>query len=195
MGAKRMNPAIRWIGIIVAGLALAAAGRLGWSTGRAPLLTELANQDNAHTREKLRTFERTAEVLQDAQDRGDALYSTLAARLAEIDQLTKEKHHAIANVTTGRACLGGPALRLLSTAPGLSVSGLAQAPGGAAATDAAAATDTDNTGIVSTDSDIAGWAIDAGAQFEVCRARLDALIDWYLKPTTPTSPAAPDHAH
>lgn len=177
-----MNPVTRWVGIIVAGLALAAAGWLGWSTGRAPLLTQLADQDNAHTREKLRTFERTAEVLQAAQDRGDALTITLAARQADIDQLSKEKRNAIAKVTTGRACLDGAALRLLSTAPGLRVIGITQAPGIAAAAGAAVAPDTDITGIVSTDADIASWAIDAGAQHEVCRARLDALIDWALKP-------------
>lgn len=174
-----MNPVTRWIGIIVAGLALAAAGWLGWSTGRAPLLADLATQDAAHTREKLRSLERAAEVLKDAQDRGDALTITLAARQADIDQLQKEKHHAIAKVTTGRACLDGAALRLLSTAPGLSVSGIAQAPGSAAAEGGATATDTD----------IADWAVDAGAQYEVCRARLDALIDWHAQ-----SPATPQPA-
>lgn len=187
-----MNPVTRWVGIIVAGLALAAAGWLGWSTGRAPLLTDLANQDAAHTREKLRTFERTAEVLKDAQDRGDALTITLAARQADIDQLSKEKRNAIAKVTTGRGCLDGAALRLLSTAPGLSVSGITQAPGIAAAAGAAVAPDTDiadDGAVTSTDADIVGWAIDAGAQYEVCRARLDALIDWHVKPAPATHPA------
>lgn len=169
--------------LILAGVALAAAGSVVWHTARAPLLVELAQLDRDHTREKLRTFERAAEVLQDAQDRGDALTNTLAARQADIDQLQKDKHHAIQNVTTGRTCLSGPALRLLSTAPGLSVSGITQAPGITAAAGGAAAADTDIAGIVSTDTDIASWAVDAGAQYEVCRAKLDVLIDWHLKPS------------
>lgn len=192
--------------LIVAGVALVAAGSVVWHTARAPLLVELAQQDSAHTREKLRIVERAAEVLKDAQDRGDALTNTLAQRQTEIDQLSREKRNAVAKVTSGRACLTGPALRLLSTAPGLSVSGIAPAPGSAAAAGEAAAPNTDNaadniadiangTGIVSTDADIAGWAIDAGAQYETCRDRLDALIDWHLKPPAATSPAETAHDH
>ena len=147
-------------------LAPAATFGLGWSAGRSPLQTRLAEQDSAHTREKLRTFEQAAEVLKTAQDRGDALTITLAQRQAWIDQLTREKRHAVSTVTTGRACLDGPALRLL---------------GGAAAADAPIATDTD----------ITGWSLDAGAQYETCRARLDALIDWHATPTL-TTPTPPD---
>jgi len=190
-----MNTTItRWIVLLVAGCALTSSGWLGWTTGRAPLLTELAEQDTAHTKEKLRTFERAAEVLQDAQDRGDALTTTLAQRQNQIDQLTREKHNAIAKVTTGRTCLSEPALRLLNSAPGLSVSGLTPATGIAAAAGATVAPNTDINNVVSTDADITGWAIDAGSQYEICRARLDALIDWHLK-TPPATPATAESTH
>ncbi|MEO8120067.1 MAG: hypothetical protein ABI606_12195 [Rhodoferax sp.] len=167
--------------LLIAGLTFAAGVGIGWSTGRAPLHTELAEQDNAHTREKFKSLERTAEVLQSTQVRGDALTTLLAKRQTSIDQLTREKRDAVSKVTTGRACLGGPALRLLNSAPGLSVSGIAPAASSAAAADGAAAAHTDNdsdNALVSTDTDLAGWAIDAGAQYEICRARLGALIDW-----------------
>ena len=162
-----------------------AAGATAWTVGRAPLLTQLAQQEATYTREKLRTSERTAEVLQAANDRGDQLLNVLELRQADINQLAREKRDAINKVTTGRACLGESALRVLNTAPGLRVRGVAPTVSSTAAAGAAAAAYTDIgdvSDIVSTDTDIATWAIDAGAQYEVCRARLDALIDWHLQP-------------
>ncbi len=167
---------------LLAAAVLTTVFSVGWKAGRAPLQTRLAEQDSTHTREKLRTFEQAAQALQTAQDRGDALTNTLAQRQASIDQLTREKRHAVSTVTTGRACLDGPALRLLDGAPGIRVAHLPPTASGAAAADAPIATDTD----------ITGWSLDAGAQFETCRARLDALIDWHAAPalTTPTPPDA-----
>ena len=176
-----MNIIARGIIIIVACLSLSAAGWTGWTTGRAPLLTQLAQQDAAYNTEKFQAQVLAAQALKVAQDRGDALTNTLAIRQSEIVQLTREKRNAISQVTTGRACLDSAALRLLNTAPGLSVSGIPQTTGSVVAAGAAAATDTDIAGVVSTDADIASWAIDAGSQYEVCRARLDALIDWSFK--------------
>ena len=170
-------------GLLLAGCALFASGSVLWQVARAPLLTQLAEQDAAHTREKLRTFERSAEVLQAANERGDQLTNALELRQGLVNQLAREKRDAIHKVTTGRACLGEPALRLLNSAPGLSVRGLAPATSGPAAAGAATAPNTDNGGApasTATDTDIASWVIDAGAQYEVCRARLDALIDWHL---------------
>nr|WP_295782206.1 hypothetical protein [Rhodoferax sp.] len=169
--------------LYLAGAALVAATSIGWTVGRAPLLTQLAQQETTYAREKLRTFERTAEVLQDANDRGDQLVTVLELRQADINQLAREKRDAITKVTTGRTCLNESALRLLSSAPGLSVRGLAPAVSSPSAAGAAPATDS----IITTDTDIATWAIDAGAQYEVCRTRLDALIDWHLKPTPPAT--------
>ena len=171
--------------LLLAGCVLVAAGSAVWQVARAPLLTQIAEQDAAHTREKLRTLERAAEVLQAAVDRGDQLTNSLELRQAQINQLAREKHDAMQKATTGRTCLGEPALRLLNGAPGLSVRGLTPATGSTAAEGGAVATHTNITEVTSTDTDIASWAVDAGAQFEVCRARLDALIDWNLEKKTP----------
>ncbi len=173
-----MNSSVlRMLGVLLLGVAL------GWYTGRAPLQTKLAEQEATTAKEHFRTAQRTAEVLKDAQDRGDVLSAALLANQTEVDQLKRKKHDAVAKVTTGRPCLYGPALRLLSSAPGLSVNGLTPAPSSAAAEGQAATADTDNQGdqntIVSTDADLTSWAIDAGAQYKVCRTRLDALIDWH----------------
>lgn len=170
--------------MILAGVALVAAGSVVWHTAQAPLLVKLAQLDRDHTREKLKTIERNTEVLQAANDRGDQLVDVLDVLQDQINQLAREKRDALNKVTTGRTCLGEPALRLLNSAPGLQVSGLAPAVSSPAAADATAAP---NTNIVSTDTDIATWAVDAGAQYGVCRARLDALIDWHLTPALPAT--------
>ncbi|MES2948641.1 MAG: hypothetical protein V4858_08865 [Pseudomonadota bacterium] len=180
-----ISSVLRMPSLYLAGAAMVAAASVGWTVGRAPLLTQLAQQDGAHTREKLRSFERAAEVLQDANDRGDQLITALELRQADINQLAREKRDAITKVTTGRTCLGESALRLLNSAPGLSVSGLAPAVSGTVAAGTAAAPDS----VVSSDTEVATWIVDAGAQYEVCRTRLNALIDWHLQPAPPATPA------
>lgn len=125
------------------------------------------------------------------QARGDALTTALLASQTQIDQLSQEAHRGIKTETTGRACLGSGALRVLNSAPGLRTelapaSG-AVATGGApapAADDAGSPrTDTSDGGDeFATDTQVGDWAIDAGAQYEVCRTRLDKLIDWHGAP-------------
>lgn len=134
---------------------------------------------------------RTAFVaLQAAQARGDALSAGLLVQQVQIDQLNQESHRAITTATTGRTCLDAAALRVLKHAPGITTATVPQAASSAAATLAstarAAGDGTDfNTGAsaasdasVSTDTQVATWAVDAAARFEICRTRLDALIAW-----------------
>jgi prophage endopeptidase len=165
--------------LLVLGLVLMSAGAavLGWSLGRAPLQVQLAQQTADHASEKRLAAEKATSDLQAAQARGDALSTGLLNQQARIDQLTMEARRAIPQVTTGRPCLGPAALRVLDSAPGLDVAGLPPAAGGAAA----------EGGPIATDTDIAGWAVDAGAAYEVCRARFGALIDWHALPLAPES--------
>jgi prophage endopeptidase len=147
----------------------AGAFVLGWNQGRAPLKVLLAELSASYAKGKRLAAERAISDLQAAQARSDALSAGLLHQQATIDQLKTEARRAIPQVTTGRPCLGPAALRVLDGAPGLDVAGLPPAAGGAAA----------EGGPVATDTDIAGWAVDAGAAYEVCRARFDALIDWH----------------
>ncbi|MCB8748355.1 hypothetical protein LHU53_15750 [Rhodoferax sp. U2-2l] len=121
--------------------------------------------------------------LQAEQARGDALTTGLLTQQAQIDQLTQEAHRAISTHTTGRTCLDSAALRVLKRAPGITLvpaptSGTAAAYGPATgvADDSSAAITAD---VFATDTQVADWGIDAGAQYEVCRTRLDKLIDWH----------------
>jgi hypothetical protein len=182
-----MSELMKWMGLSFAGnwviyaclaATTAGGGMLGWTLGRAPLQVQMARQTTAYTASQAAAAQLAAAILQGAQARGDALTVGLLNQQAQIDQLKTEKRNAIAKATTGKPCLNGTALRLLTNAPGLSVRDLSPATGGAAAAGEPVATDTD----------VAFWIVDAGAAFEVCRARLDALIDW--TPSTP-NPAKP----
>ena len=178
--------------LVLVGVALAAAGSAVWHTAQAPLLVKLAEADRDRTRQLLRASEDTITRLQVANARGDELTLTLLKREDQINKLSREQHDAIAKATTGRPCLGGPALRLLNSAPGLNVAGMPTAPSSPAAAGAATAANPDYQDLSATDADITGWSIDVGAQYEICRGRLDALIDWHPNPPAPTSPAIGD---
>lgn len=165
-----------WKPLAMAALVSAAlAGYVAWTLGRAPLAVELAEAREASARQQTAIAQAYAKALLSAQQRGDRLTTQLAQGQRQIDQLQKDRRDAIAHATTGRTCLDGAALRVLHGAPGLRVAGFPEAASGAAAADAGTAADTNHT----SDADIGRWAIDAGAQYEQCRQRLDALIDWH----------------
>lgn len=124
------------------------------------------------------------DALQAAQVRGDALSTELLVRTGEIDQLKEESHRAISKATTGRTCLDGAAVRVLQRAPGITTVP-APTSGAAAAGEPVASAGGDGgwgADSVSTDTQVATWAVDAASAFEVCRTRLDALIDWHATP-------------
>jgi hypothetical protein len=110
------------------------------------------------------------ERLQSAKERGDALEIRLAEE-AETRQI-QEKTHAveIKRLTRDRPCLDAPVVRLLNASPGLPAGRQSVPPpaGGSADPDAGPATDTD----------VAVWINGARKQYDTCRSRLDALIDF-----------------
>jgi hypothetical protein len=151
------------------------------------------------------TAEATVQALQAAKARGDVLALRLATAETNLVTLTREKTDALRLATTGRTCLRGAALRVLDGAPGIrlavvppaafdsaaahaaaaSAAGDADQLGAATAAGAGTAGETDATAdLTTTDTQAGAWMLAAGAQFETCRARLHALID-YLAPSTP----------
>lgn len=168
-----------WLGLIPYLLALAIGAGAAWPVARAPLQADIAElrKTNADLREANAETARLAALaaaakLQRAQATGDAASARLAAALAANSQLTQEKKHALKAATDGRACLSERALRLLNGAPGLTVAAPAAGLPAPAGQPAAAG------GITATDTDIAGWALDAGKQHEACRQQLAELIGW-----------------
>lgn len=142
------------------------------------------NRNNAWLANQAKTERTAKEALQAAQTRGDEFSRTLLKQQDQIIQLKSEKLHAIALATTGRLCLNGPALRLLDQAPGINLRRLPPAPGSAAAAGGSAAPaggDGDADAEYASDTQAALWIAEAGARYEVCRARLDALIGWHAR--------------
>lgn len=158
--------------------ALVALGAwAGHSLGRAPLLVELAEVRQAHAETGKLQALASARGLSQAQQRGDALTTRLVTRQAQIDQLRKQQHDAIQALTTGRYCLSADAVRVLNSADAPTNGGpvdVPPPPGSAAAED----------GTFATDTDVGQWSVHAKAQYDICRGRLDALIDFDAAPST-----------
>lgn len=153
-------------------LVFAVGTAAGGYVGRLPLHTELAQLRTTHAETDRVAALAAAKGLQQAQQRGDALTTTLVQRQAQINQLQKDKRDALNRLTTGRACLGAAAVRVLNQPASPADAGpepVPTAPGDAAAAGAAFATD----------ADVGHWAIAARAAHDTCRQRLDALIDWH----------------
>ncbi len=131
---------------------------------------EQAQQQQKHLQDQLAQQQRATQTLQAAQQRGDDLTRQLAQAQAQITQLSESQRHAITRVTAGRACLGAAAVSLLNQPTDV------PAP---SADTAAASSVADASGPAATDADVMGWAIAAREQYDTCRARLDALIDWH----------------
>lgn len=171
----------------VAWLVLVALGALaGWELGRMPLQVDLAELRTAHAETARLAARSAANTLQQAQQRGNALTDELAQRQVQIDQISREKRDAINRLTTGRACLSSAAVRLLNQPEDFGDYGhqpVLPAPPGSA--DAAG-------GAFASDVDVGQWAITARAQYDTCRQRLNALIDWHAA-TTPHPSAANAH--
>lgn len=154
---------------VVLGAFFAGLGA-GWDVTRVHYAAEIADTQRARAQEEASAATAATARLQAAQRRGDALETRLAG--LEADRQTQTRKHAneIERLTTGRPCLNGGTVRLLNQpGPGIRL-GLVPAPAGEPpAADAAAASDTD----------VAGWIDGTRQQYDTCRGRLQALIDWH----------------
>lgn len=156
---------------------------------QAPLRAQLAELRQANAQAQTKALRDQALRIQQAQARTDDLAQKLGTALQLNDQLTQEKTDALKSATVGRACLSDRALRVLNGSPGIRVTGLDGMPPTGPRADAASAstaTDPDTAGLIVTDTGIATWSVTAGKQYEACRLRLNALIDWHEAQPSPT---------
>ena len=192
--------ATKMVGIGLALVLAALAG--GWLNGVfkareiAALETALQTVKREHAEQWRLLAERAAADLQAAQARGDVLTEELMAATRAAELLRGELHEQIDLATQGRACLDAAALRVLDRAPGIAARPVPAAPRRAAAAGGAqpAADPTQPAGGAqlgaelepdersASDTDLARWALSAGARYDECARRLDALIDWHDKP-------------
>ena len=159
--------------VLAAATALVAGGggyALGHRLAKADGDAALAKVQRDHATLETKAAEAALARLQEAQARGDALEERLAVEEASRQSQALEHAREIKRLTTGRPCLNAGTVRLLNESAGRPGAASVPAPAnGIAAADAAAASDTD----------IAGWIDNAQRQYDTCRSRLDALIDWH----------------
>lgn len=148
--------------------ALGTAGGLGYSVGTAMGAAKLEQARHTLTRAQATQAEQASRLLLAAQARGDTLTIRLTTANHAARRLQENLDDALRRATTGRACLREPALRLLDHAAGLRAD-LPPPAGGAAAAH----------GRIASDTDIARWIGRARHDYDECRRRLDALIDWH----------------
>lgn len=155
--------------IYPAGLGIAALIGLASGAGIAVVIKdgEIADMRRAQAEASQRAASINLSRLQAVQARGDALTNDLLAARAEADAAQEQLHAALSRVTTGRACFGGGALRVLDRAALGVRADLPASPGRPAAADAEP---------VATDTQVAQWAGSAIHQYAECARRLSALI-------------------
>ena len=151
--------------VLVAAVSAAIAG--GWMQSHyqariAAMERDKATEITTARREDIR-------VINAAIGRADTLTQRLQTAENILSKRDLELKHAIASKTTGRACLSGDVVRLLNQSGAKN-----RGPDLPASTAITAAAD----GAFATDTDVAEWANNARTQYEICRARLDALIDF-----------------
>lgn len=183
----------RWLwALVLILLSALAGGLLGIRLCGNEYLAQIATLKLQHEQQERQAVQAAYEREAQARTAGNQAQARLAEQLQANAALTEERNHAIAHATTGRPCLGGRALRVLDGAPGLRVAGLPGAAAWPAGEDAATAAHTNasgpsGAGLVATDTAIATWALAAGAQYEQCRSRLGALIDYASATTAPAA--------
>jgi len=152
--------------------------RFGVSTEHARGNEQIATLRQTYADENAQAQAELRKQLKAATARGDELSSQLLTREATTTRQSQEKTLAVTKITSGRRCLDADVVRLLNAdspiQPSTSHNGgnVPEAASSAAATDGAAATDTD----------VALWANNARSQYDICRSRLDALIDYEVRP-------------
>ncbi len=112
----------------------------------------------------------------EANARAETLTVTLRSTVADLQEIKERKQHEIVKFATNRTCFNARLVRVLNNQDqGSEIAGL---PAPAISIDA-------GNEAIATDTDVALWIENAKEQYEVCRARYKALIDFYSpKPST-----------
>lgn len=134
----------------------------------------IAKGDNAtlkatHSEEVAQTATAALKRIVTANERADSLQIALDNTEQRLATSKTENQREINRTTTGDTCLNNATVRLLNNAT---------ARDKATALPTPASEPVEADAAIATDTDVATWINDAKAQYEVCRARLDTLIDW-----------------
>lgn len=117
-----------------------------------------------------------------AEAHADKLQTALGDTEQRLSDKQKEIQREITRHTTGRSCLDTRTVGLLNDAAADRI----------AAVPTPASSPPEEDGATATDTDVATWANQAIEQYNVCRARLGALIDWF-QPSSSTTNSTENH--
>lgn len=155
---------------------------LGFAAGWKWQASRVAEVKLSQQKDDTAAVTEAADQLKAAQDRADEIDRAAAARELVLTAKLQEAQDALKKKTLGRPCLGGPALRLLGTSPGLRLAPLlSDASGSLYGGSGAVAADPQDEGEYASDSQIADWIAVAGAQYERCRSRIGDIRAWRPK--------------
>lgn len=120
----------------------------------------------------------------EANAKAETLAVSLLNAEADLQIIKERKQHEIVKVATNRTCFNADLVRVLNSADQRSdTAGMSTPLASVDAGDEAIATDTD----------VALWIESAKEQYDTCRARFKALIDFYPpKPAAPITPGTHD---
>lgn len=136
----------------------------------ASLRGDISSIRQAHSDQVAQTASAALQRIVVANQRADSLQTALDDTEQRLTTSKMEIQREIKLNTTGRACLNSRTVRLLNDqAAGSQPASLSTPSNGPAA---------DSTS-VATDTDVARWANTAITQYNICRARLNALIAWH----------------
>jgi len=158
---------------IIAAASFLAGFAAGYAWEHRARLAEVAEMRADIAAREAAAAEEARRRVEAAQRAADQAIAVRDKRIAALETTTRRLRHDLENATTGRACLSADARGLLQQSPAFGLK-LPSTTGSALAAPAAAAADSG----YSTDTDIAGWILDAASLYEACRARIDALRQW-----------------
>jgi hypothetical protein len=141
----------------------------GWVTEGWRKDTEISDLKTTQAAAESRDVQAAIGRLTTANKRADELQNRLAAAQVTIDLLAEEKSLATRQLTVGRRCLDGAAVRMLNNTASLEPAAVPAAAGESLRADAAFATDTD----------VGLWVIQCQRGYKTCSGRLDAIADFY----------------
>lgn len=165
-----------WVLVAVVSAA-ATGGVLGYSWEHRARVAEVAHIRAEVARREAAAAEESRRRIEVASRAADAALAEKDRRLLALDATNRRLRHDLQATTTGRPCLSADARGLLQQSPAFGLK-LPSTTGGLTTAPAATAADPGEQAGDTTDTDIAGWILDAAALFEQCRARIDALRQW-----------------
>lgn len=170
---------------LLASICLILGIGLGLMTWKAQLLESRIELLKAEHQAKLDATEKAGkDRLIEANAKAETLAASLRSAENDLRTIKERKQHEIVKVATNRTCFNSDLVRVLNSADqGSDTAGMSTPIASVDAGDEAIATDTD----------VALWIESAKEQYEVCRARFKALIDFYpAKPVAPITPGTHD---